>query len=155
MSTRKTKLASSQQDAGQRRVRVTALRQQLSEWEQSADPEEVARVVAHFTGYGRGYSERNAKLIATQRPDATEVAGFREWKLRGRVVRKGEHGIKILAPSKYGRAEASKAGDAESASARREENSGEDDVRFVFVTVFDISQTEPLADGQAEQGASR
>jgi antirestriction protein ArdC len=146
MSTRKTQPASRRQDAEQRRARVAALRQQLSEWEQSADPEEVARVVAHFTGYGRGYSERNAKLIAAQHPAATDVAGFREWMLRGRVVRKGEHGIKILAPSKYGRAEAGKAGDGESTRADRNDDSGEDDVRFVFVTVFDISQTEPLND---------
>lgn len=130
-------------DAEERRAPVAALREQLSEWEQSTDPAEVARVVAHFTGYGRGYSARNAKLIASQRPDATEVAGFREWIVRGRVVRKGEHGIKILAPSKYGRAsEAGANGESISADA----DSDADSMRFVFVTVFDIAQTEPLGD---------
>jgi hypothetical protein len=152
MSTRNTPRASRRQastkhqDAEERRARVAALRQQLAEWEQSADPEEVARVVAHFTGYGRGYSARNAKLIAAQRPDATEVAGFREWMLRGRAVRQGEHGIKILAPSKYGRAGAAESGDGESIRVNADDDSGEGDVRFVFVTVFDISQTEPLGD---------
>jgi antirestriction protein ArdC len=44
------------------------------------------------------YSWGNALLIATQRPDATRVAGFHTWKKLGRYVRKGEKGIMILAP---------------------------------------------------------
>jgi antirestriction protein ArdC len=36
--------------------------------------------------------------IAAQRPDATRVAGFHSWLRLGRHVRKGEHGIAILAP---------------------------------------------------------
>jgi antirestriction protein ArdC len=36
--------------------------------------------------------------IAAQRPDATRVAGFHAWLRLGRHVRKGEHGIAILAP---------------------------------------------------------
>jgi len=37
-------------------------------------------------------------LIARQKPDATNVAGFRTWNSLGRVVRRGEKGIFILAP---------------------------------------------------------
>ena len=44
------------------------------------------------------YSWNNCLLIATQRPDATHVAGFRAWLGLGRHVRKGEKGIAILAP---------------------------------------------------------
>ena len=44
------------------------------------------------------YSFNNWLLIYTQRPDATRVAGFRTWKSLGRFVKKGEHGIRILAP---------------------------------------------------------
>jgi hypothetical protein len=40
----------------------------------------------------------NCILIATQRPDATQVAGFKAWQQLGRQVRKGEHGIRIMAP---------------------------------------------------------
>jgi hypothetical protein len=36
--------------------------------------------------------------IARQRPDATRVAGFWKWKELGRSVKKGEKGIRILAP---------------------------------------------------------
>jgi antirestriction protein ArdC len=44
------------------------------------------------------YSPNNLLLIAAQRPDATRVAGYRAWRQLGRQVRKGEHGIAILAP---------------------------------------------------------
>lgn len=37
-------------------------------------------------------------LIGAQAPNATGVAGFRMRKKLGRSVRKGEHGIAILAP---------------------------------------------------------
>jgi antirestriction protein ArdC len=44
------------------------------------------------------YSWGNTLLIGCQRPDATRVAGFHAWLRLGRHVRKGEHGIAILAP---------------------------------------------------------
>jgi antirestriction protein ArdC len=44
------------------------------------------------------YSWGNTLLIAAQRPDATRIAGFHSWLRLGRHVRKGEHGIAILAP---------------------------------------------------------
>lgn len=44
------------------------------------------------------YSFLNTLAIQMQRPDATWVAGFSQWKKMGRNVRKGEHGIAILAP---------------------------------------------------------
>jgi antirestriction protein ArdC len=37
-------------------------------------------------------------LIASQKPNASNVAGFRTWNELGRFVRKGEKGIMILAP---------------------------------------------------------
>lgn len=48
------------------------------------------------------YSLNNTILIALQKPDASLVAGFNTWKNdHGRNVRKGEKGIKIIAPSPY------------------------------------------------------
>jgi hypothetical protein len=44
------------------------------------------------------YSWNNALLIYTQRPNATQVAGFHFWLRMRRYVRKGEKGIVILAP---------------------------------------------------------
>ncbi len=47
------------------------------------------------------YSASNCFLIALQRGDATQVAGFRTWKSLGRSVNKGAKGIEILAPCTY------------------------------------------------------
>jgi hypothetical protein len=44
------------------------------------------------------YSLGNILEIARQSPDATHVAGFWKWKELGRFVKKGEKGIRILAP---------------------------------------------------------
>jgi hypothetical protein len=44
------------------------------------------------------YSFGNTLMIAMQKPDASMVASFTTWKDLGRFVRKGEHGIRILAP---------------------------------------------------------
>jgi len=74
------------------------------------------------------YSANNLFLIMAQKPDATRVAGFNTWKRLGRYVRKGERGIRILAPCLY----------------RYEDEQGEEHRRlggFRVVSVFDISQT--------------
>ena len=48
------------------------------------------------------YSTRNTMLIYMQKPDATLVAGYRAWETQfGRYVKKGEKGIKILAPAPF------------------------------------------------------
>lgn len=81
------------------------------------------------------YSLNNTMLIAMQRPDATLVSGYTAWqKNHGRTVRKGERGIRILAPCKY-------------KFEIESENAGEDPktverLGFKIAYVFDISQTE-------------
>lgn len=50
----------------------------------------------------RRYSTRNTLLIYMQKPDATLVAGFQAWQAKfGRYVKRGEKGIKILAPTPF------------------------------------------------------
>ncbi len=81
------------------------------------------------------YSLNNQLLIACQRPDATRVAGYQAWRKLGRQVRRGEKGIRILAPM-----------------VRRvsEDQTNSDDAGVVHrvisgfrvVSVFDIAQTE-------------
>jgi hypothetical protein len=44
------------------------------------------------------YSFGNILEIARQRPEATRIAGFYAWNQLGRNVKKGERGIRILAP---------------------------------------------------------
>ena len=64
-----------------------------------------------------------------QRPDATQVAGYKKWPELNRHVKKGETALRIFAPLVY----------------KNEED--EPEVRgFRLVSVFDVSQTdgEPL-----------
>lgn len=95
------------------------------------------------------YSVNNTMLIYMQKPDATLVAGFNKWRDQfERNVNKGEHGIKIIAPTPY--------------KKKIEEQKLDPDTRFPMldadgkvimeekeikipmykpVTVFDVSQT--------------
>jgi len=78
------------------------------------------------------YSLYNVMLIASQKPDASYVAGFRTWNQLGRFVKKGEKGIVILAPIVRRKAEIEEDRDEVSASV-----SG-----FRAAYVFDVSQTD-------------
>jgi len=57
-------------------------------------------LTAYLTAMGKfhNYSFGNILEIARQKPDTTRVAGLYAWNQLGRNVRKGEHGIRILAP---------------------------------------------------------
>ena len=96
-------------------------------------------LTAYLTAMGRfhNYSFGNILEIARQKPDATRVAGLYAWNQLGRKVKKGEHGIRILAPVIGVR--------------RKKDEEAEKDIRtqnqavlvgFRAAYVFDVSQTE-------------
>ena len=68
---------------------------QVTALTEGADWKAWLAVAARF----RSYSWHNTMLILAQRPEATRVAGYREWQRLGRQVTKGEKGIKIIAPT--------------------------------------------------------
>lgn len=80
-----------------------------------------------FRNQFHSYSFLNSLLILAQRPDATLVCGYRKWQQLGRQVRKGESGIRILAPL-----------------LRKDEHDPDKKVLIGFkeVRVFDIRQTD-------------
>ncbi len=89
--------------------------------------------MSHFHNYSFG----NILEIARQKPDATHVAGLYTWNQLGRRVKKGEKGIRILAPI--------------IGTKRKEQEEAEKDltrqhvpvlVGFRAAYVFDVSQTE-------------
>lgn len=86
------------------------------------------------------YSFGNCMLIAMQRPDAMQVAGFKAWQSLGRQVRKGERAIRILAPMVVKEHDASGA------------ETGDVFTLFRAVPVFDVAQTdgEPLPQAPRE-----
>ena len=74
------------------------LEQGITELFDSERYKEYLRVMSKF----HNYSFNNTLLIAMQKPDASLVAGFNSWKNQfQRNVKKGEKGIKIIAPSPF------------------------------------------------------
>ena len=74
------------------------------------------------------YSPSNALMILFQKPHATQCAGFHAWREAGRAVRKGAKGAAILVPM----------------------GADEDDnPRFSWRYVFDITDTDPISETSA------
>ncbi|OCZ50851.1 ArdC-like ssDNA-binding domain-containing protein [Dehalobacter sp. TeCB1] len=96
------------------------------------------------------YSFNNAMLISMQNPDATRVAGYKTWQKLERYVKRGEHGISILAPSPYKYEKSVNKIDPKTKQPMNDPATGElikekatqEGLRFVKVSVFDVSQTE-------------
>jgi hypothetical protein len=103
--------------------------------QQLAQATDAARVTEEMTRYLEAcskfhhYSLQNIWLILMANPHATRVAGFRKWQSLNRYVRKGEHGIPILAPIVV-------------IQDKDKPDEGKVVVGFKVVYVFDISQTE-------------
>jgi antirestriction protein ArdC len=95
------------------------------------DGEEFKRYLAFVARFHR-YSASNSLLIMIQRPNATRIAGYRRWRDLGRQVRRGEEGLKILAPI----------------FRTVEDEEDDEEARilcsFKAVKVFDVSQTDPV-----------
>jgi hypothetical protein len=83
------------------------------------------------------YSFGNILEIARQMPDATRVAGFWKWKELGRSVKKGEKGIRILAPIIGVRRKKDEEAEKDITKQNRAVLVG-----FRSAYVFDVSQTE-------------
>ena len=65
------------------------------------ESEKYMRYLSVMSRFHR-YSVNNTMLIYMQKPDATLVAGYNKWKAQfERHVKKGEHGITIIAPTPY------------------------------------------------------
>jgi hypothetical protein len=95
----------------------------------AADAVERAGTEIPFRLLGR-FSPKNCYAILSQDPNATNCAGFHEWRKTGRIVRKGSKGLAILVPMGM-------MADAEGTSER---------MRFSWRYVFDVTSTDPIAE---------
>jgi len=115
----------------ERRGKFRALAKQIADLSQERR-EEMAAQMPVVTIEGRQLSVHNMCLLCVQNPHVTMVGGFRQWLKAGRAVRKGEHGLMIWAPR----------------GTAKDEAAGmpgvQDEMRFLIVTVFDVSQTEEV-----------
>lgn len=139
-------ILSSQNPADKMQELTERLEQGIRDVFDSSQYKEYLRVMSKFYNY----SFNNVLLIAMQKPDASLVAGFSAWKNHfGRYVKKGEKGIKILAPIsrkvkiEEKQEDGAKANMAETAeNQEKEEKTKKVITGFKVVSVFDVSQTE-------------
>lgn len=103
------------------------------------ESENFQTVLKTFSKF-HSYSLNNCLLIAMQAPGSSYLAGYVDWQRKfGRHVRKGEKGIRILAPCKYKVEVEDPAGLNEGDPAGRKTI---EKVGFKIAYVWDISQTE-------------
>lgn len=123
-------------DAAYRQAEAEALHASIVEQVQQLTDSGQWRAFLEFARSFHNYSLNNLLLILAQNPDATMVAGFRQWQTKGRQVRKGEKSIKIFG---YREKKAETAADDDTPA---------DDGRviryFPTLSVFDITQTDPI-----------
>ena len=77
---------------------VEALHRQLRDAIDALESGEQWQAWLDFGRKLHRYSFNNLILIFVQRPDASQVAGYRTWQSLGRQVRRGEKAIRVLAP---------------------------------------------------------
>jgi hypothetical protein len=116
--------------------------QELAEALKQGKSESLIRYLDMLSSFHQ-YSFGNCMLIALQKPDATLVAGFGRWKELNRFVRKGEHGISILAPL-VGKKKDAESPEPQVKSSNESPTEPSPKVLYGFrvVYVFDVSQTE-------------
>lgn len=85
-------------------TRVKALTEQLEAGVKEVFESEQYKTYLKTMSKFHQYSFGNVLLILMQCPEASLVAGFQTWKRHfGRTVKKGEHGIQIIAPTQRSR----------------------------------------------------
>jgi hypothetical protein len=130
--------------------RIEAMRSEIDRaLDELSDGDGWARYLDAVSRFHR-YSFANTWLIITQRPDASRVAGFNDWRNKhNRTVRKGEKAIWVQAPMTKKMVEVNPDSGAEREVSRV--------YAFRPVPVFDVSQTDgeplpqaPLIDGDPD-----
>jgi len=120
------------QNRKSQRERIQEISEELERGVQSMFESEQYKKWLDVCSRFHSYSLNNTILITMQRPDASYVGSFGLWKKLGRSVKKGEHGIRILAPYKY--------------KIEVEDSNGDkqiiEKIGFKPAYVFDLSQTE-------------
>jgi len=123
-------------DAADRQAEAEALHASIVEQVQQLADSGQWRAFLEFARSFHNYSLNNLLLILAQKPDATMVAGFRQWQAKGRQVRKGEKSIKIFG---YREKKTETAADDDTSS-----DEGRVVRYFPTLSVFDIAQTDPI-----------
>ncbi|MEO7018413.1 MAG: ArdC-like ssDNA-binding domain-containing protein [Leifsonia sp.] len=125
----------------EKKAQAEALHNSISDQVEQLRNTERWTAFLDFATAFHAYSLNNLLLILSQRPEASQVAGFRKWQSLGRQVRKGETGIRIFGYSTKKIIEEDENGDEVEKRI----------ARFPILSVFDIGQTE-VVDGAEDPG---
>lgn len=80
--------------------KIDEVSEKRDNWMSDMTPDKYAAVLDSMAKF-KNYSVNNAALIAMQRPDATFIASFDDWKEKfGRSINKGTKGIDFIKPVK-------------------------------------------------------
>ena len=130
-----------------RQATLDKLHVQLSDGILALNDPQAWQAWLKFSSQFHRYSFGNSLLIMLQDPQATHVAGYQAFKAMGRQVRRGETGIKVLAPITRREPRLDDAGQLVRDDQGRPVNRTQV-VATKPVTVFDVRQTDgpPLPD---------
>ena len=117
--------------------------------EEVKSSDEFKEMLKFFSKF-HDYSYHNTILIQLQKPDASYVAGYRQWQKKfNRQVKKGEKGIAILAPFTYSKTVTEvEELEVDGELVKEEVEKEVTRTHFKPVYVFDINQTEPIDDNE-------
>ena len=131
-----------------REDRLKELTEQLTDGVKAVRSSDEYRKLLEVMAKFPNYSVNNCILIAMQKPNATLCQGFNGWKKMGRYVKKGEKGIRIIAPNPFKTKKKETKLDENGkpvldAQGKPEKEEKEIQLMsFKVETTFDISQTE-------------
>jgi len=110
--------------------------------EKVQNSKQFKKILESFSKF-HNYSYQNNILIQMQKPNATFVAGYKQWEDKfNRHVKKGENGIAILAPYTYKKKETKiKTVEIDGEFVEKEVEETVKKTYFKTVYVFDVSQT--------------
>lgn len=112
----------------------------------------IRRAVTGVSPRILGYSLRNQTLLFDQADERgitlTDVDTFRGWQRRGRQVRRGEHGLRIIRP--VGLDDDATGNQDQEDDERPADEQEAPRVRFRVMTVFDRSQTDGIGEDTEE-----
>lgn len=117
--------------AEERRQALRDLWQKVSNMTEDQRKQFADRVGTVVTCEGHPLTVNNTILLAYQADNVTVVGGYQQWKQQGRQVMKGQRALGIWIPANKNKAEEAQAEDDKPSY-------------FIFGSVFDITQTEPM-----------
>ena len=145
---RKTTAARNADAQAEKKERIKALTDKLENGVKEVFESEAYKEYLKTMSKFHRYSFGNCMLIFFQCPGATAVAGYTTWRKLGRTVKKGEHGIQILAPCPFKTMVEQNKMDDHGRFILGPDGQPEKEstlvslTRFKIAYVFDVSQTE-------------